>query len=235
MQQNTNKNLLIIYQDTPKNLNTGILNSLFDVMIVPKVAELNLQDFKLKGNPLVTSYNDILYATDPDLVFFISSSEFNNQLVKKFLSFNGLDKDFDFFLSTKKYTLISSLSGLVVKKEVLLRMGFLGKHTFNNLYLNFLINYSLFYGMVPEYAFHKLKIASRDFKTYSYWNYYEDKFYQSNPLYKNIYISIGPGMDAALTNNFIKKRIASSMKKKMSTSLSEIDNFIYANTFLAYW
>lgn len=228
-------NLLIIYQDSPKDLNTGKLNSSFNVIIVPRVAELNLQNFKFKGHPLVTSYNDILYANDPDLVFFIGSSDFNNRLVKKLLKFNGLEKNFDFFTRTKKYSLIVSLSGLVIKKEVLLRMGFLSKHTFNNLYLNFLINYSLFYGIIPGYSFPKIKMPSRDFKKYSYWKYYEEKFYYRNPLYKSEYLNISPGMDAILTNNFIKKRIASSMKAKMSASLPEIEDFIFSNTYLNYW
>lgn len=235
MQQNTKKNLLIIYQDSAKNINTNKLDGLFDVLIVPKIAELDLNEFKLKGYRLVTSFNDILFTTDLEYVFFINSSDFKKSVVNTLLNFNGLDKDFDFFIRNKNYQLIKSLSGLIVKKKVLIKIGCLGKHTFNNLYLNFLINYSLFYGMVPENAFHKLKIASRDFKEYSYWKYYEEEFYHSNPLYKNIYLNICPKMDAILTNNFIKKRIASSMKTKMSASISKIKNFIFANTYLNYW
>lgn len=228
-------NLLIIYQNSTKHINTNKLESLFDIILIPMIQRVDFKDFKLKGNHLATRYNDILFTTDSKHVFFISSSELNDTVINVLLNFDGTNKDFDFFTCKKTYNLLISLSGLVTKKEVLLKVGFLGKHTFNNLYLNFLINYSLFYGMVPEYVFHKLKIARRDYKTYSYWKYYEENFYQRNPLYINIYTSIGTRMDVALTNNFIKKRIASSMKSKMSASLPEIDDFIFSNTYLNYW
>lgn len=229
------QNLLIIYQNSTKYINTNKLESLFDIILIPKIQRVDFKDFKLKGNHLATRYNDILFTTDSKYVFFICSAEFNDNVLNTLLNFNGLDKDFDFSICKKTNNLIISLSGLVVKKEALIRIGCFDKHTFNNLFLNFLINYSRFGGMVYEDVFHQLKIGSLDFWKYSYWKYFEESFYNSQPLYKKDYLELNSKIETILVNNLFKKMIVSFMKWRMNRASSKIEKIVQTNTCLGYW
>jgi hypothetical protein len=235
MQQYEKKNLLIIYQDSAKYHNTDKLDSLFDVIIIPKLIRFDIKEFKLEGNHLVTKYNDILFSTNSDYVFFICSSELNEPIINKLLNFNGSENDFDFFTGKKTNNLITYLSGLVVKKEVLIRIGCFDKHTFHNLYLNFLINYSRFFGKVPDNVFFRLKLGSSDFFKYSYWSYFENASYLRKPLHKKDYLVLNEKMEAVINNNILKKVIGRYMKWKMEPSLSETGKIVESTTYLEYW
>lgn len=235
MQQENNRNTLIIYQDTYKNVNTEKLAAILDIVWITKLAAVDLHDFKLKGNHLVNSYNDILYTTNSELVFFICASELDNSTITTLSGYGSLGSDFGFFTGKKTNNLITSLSGLVVKTDILLKIGFFDKHTFHNLFLNFIINYSRYFGKVHDSVFSGFKIGNKDYKNYIYWSYFENASYLRKPLHKKDYLVLNEKMEAVLNNNILKKVIGRYMKRKMNPSLSETEKIVESTTYVEYW
>ncbi|VVB82684.1 Uncharacterised protein [uncultured archaeon] len=202
-----NKNLLIVYKDSPlPNLNK--ITELFDVRVINVGKKISLINYKQKGNMLISDYNKILFSTNSKWVFFICSSELNNS-INFLINFND-KRDFGFFKKpTKK--LIRFLSGFFVKREALIKIGFFDKYVFYNLYLNFLINYSRFYHLSLEDKFFE---PLNYFGTNSFFNAFEDSLYRGQILYINSYKDIigkaglnfkSPGLFISLINNFVRK------------------------------
>ncbi len=235
MQQENNKNTLIIYQDTSKNVNTEKLTALFDIVCIPKLVTVDFNDFKLKGNHLVTSYNDILYTTNSELAFFICASELDNSTINTLSGYKSSGSDFSFFTVKKTNNLITSLSGLVVKTDILLKIGFFDKHTFHNLFLNFIINYSRYYGLVPDSVFTGFKIGNKDYKNYKYWSYFEKASYLSRPLHKQVYKQLSEKMETAINRGMFKKYIDKQLQKKMEPLAAETEKTVESLTYLEYW
>lgn len=235
MQEFRKKNLLVIYQDAKSNVNTGRLGDIFDIILVPQMNKYNSKNFKKKGNQLVTRYNDILFAKNSDFIFFICSSELNNNIVKWLLEFDGLKNDFDFFIFLRSNKLIEYLSGFVAKTEILMRIGLFNKHTFHNLFLNFLINYSLYIGMVNENTFSGINIGILNYIKYSYRKKYENSFYLSQPLLVKDYLLLIKKMDTMVENNIFKKIVGYFIKYAMNIFSSKIEKFVKFNTYVEYW
>ena len=235
MNENKKKNLLIIYHDSVKRKDTYNLCGLFDIITIPKVKRITFSDFSQNGNHLVSGYNDILYNTETENVFFICSSEINHSTLNILLNYDLCDRDFDFFLDKKANKLTVYLSGLVVKRETLVRIGFFDKYIFYNLYFNFLINYSRFFDAVTANEKFQVKMGILDFMKYSYWSYFEQAFYLSQPLYKPDYMILCEKMDTVKGKHFMRKIIAAFMKWYMRKKSSRTEEIIQSTTYIAYW
>lgn len=213
-------NLLVIYLDS--SLSPKIVNELensFQIKIVRKTKRISFLNYKEEGNRLISSYNHILFSTNSKIVFFICASELKD--TTSLLNFNS-NVNFGFFKKPSN-KLAEFLSGFFVKKEVLMRIGCFDRYTFNNLYLNFLINYFRFYHTIPEDNFFEplMKINSTNLVRYNFWSLFEDSFYQNQILYKDSYQTI-------------KNKIHSLPKTIVFASLL-IDKFVRKNTSRWYW
>lgn len=235
MKELQKKNLLIVYQDSNRKTDLSLLNDSFQVVSVTNVKRINLSDFRKKGNLVVAAYNDVLFENEADNVFFICASELNNNVVGALSKFTLNEDDYSIFLENKTGNLPEYLSGLAVKKDVLIRIGCLDKYTFYNLFLNFLINYARFRGTVTADTFSDINTGYNHFARCAYWSFYEKVFYQSQPLYKQEYSDLSTRMALAAGNDFFKKTIRAFIKWHMHGKSSEIEEFIKANTYIEYW
>ncbi len=231
------KNLLVVYRDSFLS-NKLKLNESFEIIIIPKIKSPTLEEYKINKNVLIAKYNDILFSTDSDLVFFVCSSELNDSTIKSLSNFKILEKDFDFFVDKKTKNLIRFLSGLVIKKDTLLRLGCFDKYIPYNLYFNFLINYSRFCNgtgkslcIIPH-----IRINIFDYSKYTIWKYFEESFYLSQPLYKNYYLALKENLEnISFRKSGINKSIIHLINKIMTLSSVRINKFIEDNTNLGYW
>ncbi len=216
-----NTNLLIIYLDS--SLSSKSINELkksFQIKIVRKTKRVSFFSYREHGNHIISKYNRILFSTDSENVFFICASELDNA-IPVLLGFGG-EGDFGFFKSPSN-KLTEFLSGLFVKKKVLMKIGCFDKYVFNNLYLNFLVNYLRFYHNLPENYFFEplLKINSINLVRYNLLSLFENSFYESQILYKDYYL-------------ILKNKIC-PIPKAPRFVLSLIDNFVRRNTARWYW
>ena len=227
--------LLIIYQDSAKKNLTEKLDSLYDIIYVPKLKRTNLKDFKWYGNSCSTKYNDILYSTNSEYIYIICSSNLDRLVINSLINYKEMDKDFDLLLPQKTNNLISFLSGLVIKKEVLIKIGFLEKHIFNDLYFNLVFNYSRFIGKVPLNPFLNYKMSWYNLLKYFYWNQFERVYYMNNPVYSDDYIRLYNEFDYCFANNMIKKTLQFVVRKIMDQRHEKIKCIVNSVSFIEYW
>lgn len=227
--------LLIIYQDSTKKKLTENLDSLFDIVYIPKLKRTNLKDFKWHGNSIASKYNDIFYSTNSEFIYIICSSSLNKSVINTLLNYKESDKDFDLFLPQKNNDFITLLSGLVIKKEVLIKIGFLEKHIFNDLYFNLVFNYSRFIGKVPLNPFSNYKMSWYNLLKYFYWNQFEKVYYMNNPVYSDDYIKLYNEFDYCFANNIIKKVLQFFVRKIMDRRHEKVKDIVNSVSFIEYW
>jgi len=226
--------LLIIYQDSAKKKITERLDGLFDILYVPKLKRTCLKDFKWYGNSVATKYNDIFYSTKSEYIYIICASNLNKSVINTLLNYKESDKDLDLFLPKKTNNLITLLSGLVIKKEVLIRIGFLEKHIFNDLYFNLIFNYSRFVGKAPFDAFLSYKMSWYNLLKYFYWNQFEKVYYMSNPVYLDDYIVLYNEFDYCFANSKIKKLLQFVVRKIIDKRHEKIKDLVNSVSFIEY-
>ena len=230
------KALLIIYNEKSPFNTPKIIQDFFDVVTIEKVKNnAKSEDFKYVGNLISSAYNDILFNTENDYTFFLCSSDINDEVIQKLVDFKPTNKDFDFLLSNKSYKLIKYLSGLIVKRSVLLKIGFFDKHVFNNLYLNFLINYSRFFNSLPSEATSLIKISHTESFEFFYWSVYDEINYLQKHLYKNAYLKTNKLLTENMKLQLSKRLIAFSINLLIKPFLHKIYKRIEKITFVEYW
>ncbi|HNQ68877.1 MAG TPA: hypothetical protein PKN32_10890 [Bacteroidales bacterium] len=213
---------------------TDKLDEFYDIIYISKLKKINLKNFKQDGNSVATKYNDIFYSTKSEYIYIICSSDLNRAVINRLISYKESDKDFDLFLLKKTNNLITLLSGLVIKKEVLIKIGFLEKHIFNDLYFNLLFNYSRFIVKIPNNFFSNFRMNCCDLYNYFYWNQYEKYYYMNNPIYKYDYMSLYKEFDFYFTNNVFKKILQFVIRKKMDRQSDKIKDRVCSVSFFEY-
>jgi len=226
-----NKKLLIIYKDS--NISClEKLKILFDVTVIPKLKRINFKKYKKEGNNLISRYNDIIFSTSSEIIFFICASEINSLSIEKIINFE-LKSDFDYFLDKKTTNTLEFFSGIAIKRECLIKTGCFDKNLFYNAYLNFLVNYSLFF---PKKHFSVPTFYPKFFNLlkYLFWNSFERFFYSQKIFYNQHYQDIDKKINMIYINP-INRTSRYLIEHLMRLFNLRMNKFVEAGTCAEYW
>ncbi|MCL5018714.1 MAG: hypothetical protein M1416_03055 [Candidatus Pacearchaeota archaeon] len=224
-----NKNLLIIYKDS-KIPDVKEIENLFEIIIIPKIdKKISLKNYKKEGNLLASKYNEIIFSSESENIFFVCSSELK-KTTNNLLNFN-LETDFSYFADKKTGNLLEFLSGFFIKKAILIKIGCFDKYTFHNLFLNFLINYSRFFSE-KDFFLPDIKLNIKDYIRIFFWGHFENCLYCHRLLQKEQYSDINKKFFKKNTLNRIIRYI---IPKTINLFYPDINKFIIDNTYTEYW
>jgi len=228
--------LVVIYKDEPIKTNILALKNVSNIIEIEKLNTFfSFSDFKYKGNYLISTYNEIVFSSKISLIFFICASELTDSVISSLLDEKPTAADFYLFQKSKTEKLIRFLSGLAIKREVLIKTGAFDKHICNNLYLNFLINYCRFFNTVSKQTIAEMKMSFSAFNRYMYWDFFENIYYNEKVLYIEDYKLMHSYFDNEIKNNFFRKFFAFFINKYLKLKQKEIRKKIIDTTFIEYW